>query len=277
MNKRYTNIEAYLVGLKKKIGLENQLLKTHTLVLGSSHGQYSFVPQKGEYNLCLPSQDLYYSYSLYKKYGRHLKNLKNIVLFYSVFSRGWDLVKTSEDFRAYHYEKVFGIHPRHSHYSELLHEKYGPYDDYMADKALKLRVSKFYRGANPDTKGLNVWRIGAIDPAQRAAKAYEHCQRKVTLDKYIIKMIEAARQNNHHVTLILSPAHRDYKKALPAEKDIFADIYDMAARYGNEVTLLDFYGRDDFTDDEWWDYDHLKSKGAEKFTKIYRSLIDTKA
>ena len=274
MNNKYPNIKAYLVGLKKKTGLENQLSNIHTLVLGSSHGQYSFVPEKGEYNLCLPSQDLYYSYSLYKKYACQLKNLKKIVLFYSVFSRGMELVKTNEDFRCYHYEKVFGISPSRTCYSKKIHEKYGCYDNCIESKAQKLRIPKFYRGENPDVKGLNVYRIGSIDPAVRASAAYKHHQRKIIQDKYIIKMMNLARKNNHHITLILSPAHRDYKKALPSERELFADIFSMICTHDNEMLLLDFYNRDDFSDNEWWDYDHLNPDGAKKFTKIYRSMIE---
>ena len=144
MKNSYPHINAYLVGLKKKIGLENQLLNTHTLVLGSSHGQYSFIPQKGEYNLCLPSQNLYYSCSLYKKYCSRLKNLKNIVLFHSVFSRSLELVKTNEDFRCYHYKKLFDISPNRSCYSEKLHQKYGGYDNYMDIRAQKMRKLNFF-------------------------------------------------------------------------------------------------------------------------------------
>ena len=72
MSGKYPYIDAYRIGLKKKIGLERQLGSVVTLILGNSHGEYAYVPRRGEYNLCLPSQDLYYSYALYEKYGARL-------------------------------------------------------------------------------------------------------------------------------------------------------------------------------------------------------------
>ena len=163
---KYPHIDSYLVGLKKKIGIEQNLSAIDTLVLGSSHGQYSYVPQENEYNLCLPSQDLYYSYSLYKKYSRRLKNLQTVVLFYSVFSQGFELIKSRENFRCYGYEQIFGIKPYHRNFSLKLHDEYDVYLPSIQLSAQKLKVPCKYRGENPDKKGKNVKRIGKIDPTR---------------------------------------------------------------------------------------------------------------
>ena len=270
MDEKYS-LEAYAVGLKKKIGFENKSAQTETLVLGSSHGQYSFIPQKGEYNLCLPSQDLYYSYALYNKYCSQMKQLKNIILYYSVFSRGFELVKSSEDCRCYHYEKIFGLKPSRLCYEERLNAKYAPYGEKLATKTHKIRVSKSYLGENPDIKGLKVKRIGMIDPAERAMKAYKHYMRKTIQDKYILKILKSVQKQHQHLILIIPPAHEDYKKALPDGKILFEHIFKLATAYKENMTVLDFYNRNDFDDCDWWDYDHLNPTGAEKFTKLYRA------
>ncbi len=270
---RYPHIEAYLVGLKKKIGLDRQLPEIDTLILGSSHGQYSYIPQKNEYNLCLPSQDLYYAYSLYKKYCKKAKNLKTVVLFYSVFSPGYEVLKTKEDFRSFHYNLIFGIKPHPRRYWDILSEKYGSYLPYMTQRAEKLRVSKSYHGENPDIKGKNVNRIGQTDPNVRAQGALKHNQRNCLQNKYMEKMILLAKKCHHNFVLVLSPAHQEYKNVLPAEKELFSGVFRLVAEYPSDMMFLDFYKRNDFEDTDWWDYDHLNPLGAEKFTRLYHDYL----
>ena len=265
---RYSHTQAYLVGLKKKIGLEQQINTVENLILGCSHGQYSYVPRKGEYNLCLPSQDLYYSYALYKKYAKKLKNLKHIVLFYSVFSCGYELIKTKEDYRCFHYEKLFGIKPNHRKYADLLREKYEHFQSYLSEKGKKLHISQNYRGENPDTKGKNVWRIGKIEPQERALNALKNNKRGSVQDKYVEKLINLAQRHGVKVTIVLSPAHAEYKSVLPLKKKLFSHILEIVSKYP-EVKMLDFYSYNNFTDEYWWDYDHLNPQGAKIFTQLY--------
>jgi len=61
-----------------------------TIVMGSSHGDYGFNPHYCElsFNLCCRSQDLKHSFHLYKHVNAIAPNLKNLVLFYSIFSPG---------------------------------------------------------------------------------------------------------------------------------------------------------------------------------------------
>lgn len=273
INKKYPHINAYLVGLKKKIGFERCITKIDTLILGSSHGQYAYVPKNGEYNLCLPSQDLYYSYALYKKYAGKLKNLKKIILFYSVFSCGYELIKGKEDFRCFHYEQIFGIKPNHRAYIGNLHAKYNRFLSYIQEKAQMLRVAKNYCGQNPDTKGKNVWRIGKIAPQERAKGALKHNRRGYTQDKYIEKLVCLAQKHNVKVDVVLSPTHTEYKRCLPSEEQLFAHLFALLKLYPS-VQLIDFYSRNDFTDDEWWDYDHLNPSGAKKFTQLFEEIIN---
>lgn len=268
---RYPYIQAYLVGLKKKIGLEQQAGTIENLILGCSHGQYSYIPQQKEYNLCLPSQDLYYSYALYKKYAGQLKNLKHIVLFYSVFSCGYELVKTKEDFRCWHYEQIFKIKPNHRKYLEILHTKYGKFSDYIQERGSKLHVAKNYRGENPDKTGKNVWRIGKIEPQERALGALKHNKRGHMQDKYVEKLINLAQKHGVEVTVILSPAHVEYRKVLPPEEKIFAHIREILSHYP-KIKMPNFYNYDNFADECWWDYDHLNPIGAKKFTKLYHQI-----
>ena len=87
------------------------------------------------------------------------------------------------------------------------------------------------------------------------------------------KMLLLAKKCHHNFVLVLSPAHQEYKKVLPTEKELFADVFRLVAKYPSDMMLLDFYKRNDFEDADWWDYDHLNPDGAEKFTRLYHDYL----
>ena len=74
----------------KRVMFEQASDTLETLVLGSSHGDHAFDPAyiPNAFNLCYGALDLKHSYYLYQRAIASCPNLKNIVLFYSVFSPG---------------------------------------------------------------------------------------------------------------------------------------------------------------------------------------------
>ena len=92
----------------KFIQLEYYKNEMETLVLGSSHANYNFLATEKEFNLGLNSQDLYNSYKLYESYSKSTK-LKNIIIFYSVFSEGFILDKTNSKDLALFYKLIYKI------------------------------------------------------------------------------------------------------------------------------------------------------------------------
>lgn len=109
---KYQNKRDFITAAMKYWGLNKNISTIKTLVLGSSHGQYSYIPDDSEYNIALPSQDLYYNYKIYEKYADKMKNLEEIVLFYSVFSKGFEVEKTSARFICLYYAFLFNIFPK---------------------------------------------------------------------------------------------------------------------------------------------------------------------
>ena len=73
----------------RRDGIEVYKDNIEFLFLGSSNGELGVNTNMFEdnkaFNLCISSQDLYYSCELYKKYVKELKNLKNIFVTFSVF------------------------------------------------------------------------------------------------------------------------------------------------------------------------------------------------
>ena len=241
-----------------------------TLVLGSSHGEYGWFPQQGEYNLCFASQDLYYSYQLYCKYAPKLPKLKRVILFFSVFSPGFELDKCSEKERCMVYDALFNIPPKNCFY------KQNPY------KNIRLRLKFFwkylfpraelanYRGECLDIKGKSVQRLETADVNDRVQKALKHNRRNKTGFEYINKLIAEANEHNQEVVIVLSPAHQKYKELV--DKEITFDCRDDLLKSMN-YRVIDGYQLDCFSDDDFWDFDHLRLDGAKKFTTIIRRKI----
>lgn len=68
----------------------------NTLILGSSHAEYGYRPTRNnEINLAFPSGDLYYSYRLFQNVNKNSPNLRNIILFFSPFSSGFYIQRSS--------------------------------------------------------------------------------------------------------------------------------------------------------------------------------------
>ncbi len=114
INKKYNLNQGDLSEfIKLRDGIEVYKDKIENLFLGSSNGDYgvntNMFDANKAFNLCIASQDLYYSFQLYKKYAEELKNLKNIFVTYSVFSAGFELQRTSNNSHIYYYKNVFEI------------------------------------------------------------------------------------------------------------------------------------------------------------------------
>lgn len=243
---------------------------TETLVLGSSHGEYGWAPQKGEYNLCLASQDLYYSYQLYHKYVPKLPKLKRVVVFFSVFSSGFELDKCSEKERCMVYDALFNIPPKTKFYEKNPYKNKWVQLKFFWKYLLKRKSYSEYKGDCVDVDGKNVQRIESADVAVRVEKALKHYRRNKIGYEYLKKIIEEANEHQHEVIIVLSPAHQKYKELV--DKEIDFNCQDVSLQALN-YKVIDGYKLNCFEDADFWDFDHLRLSGAKKFTTIIRKEI----
>lgn len=93
----------------KRTSLMVHLDRLRTLVVGSSHGDFGFDPAyvPEAFNLCSASQDLLHSTLLVEKMSRLNPTIANIVVFYSTFSPGHVLEKTSDKLKCAALKEVF--------------------------------------------------------------------------------------------------------------------------------------------------------------------------
>lgn len=250
-------VHKYLV---KFIGFIKNQKKIKTLILGSSHGDYSIsskIPFLNTYNLCLPSQDLYYSYNLYKTVKS--TNLKNVILFFSVFSPGFDLIKTSEYQRCFLYKLIFNIPYKNKLSIDQKNEeiKYKKYIDQIKNNFL---LDDNYVGCDDN----NYFSKINLSVKDRAIKHLRENNRNNNQIRYIKDMNSLIERNNQKLIIVIPPTRNDYKKILPKSTIIFQKLFEFSKMHN--IKILNYYDIN-LNDSNFWDTDHLNEKGAKKITK----------
>lgn len=239
------------------------LLPQKTLIIGSSHAMYGFIPDDDTINLGMASQDLYYSWKLYEKYVLQMPSLTNIVLFYSVFSPGFQLDKSSEFSRCAAYRLYFDI-------------------DYLdLDKSIIQKIEKVackyhheIAGNAPlSTPKLKPSRIPNSLTQEIAEKHLKHNCRSMLQNAYVQKIITLAKEKKQRLFIVLSPAREDYRRCLPDKSELFKFIYQTATD-NPQIKLVDFYDDKSFINDDFSDNNHLfYSTGAKKLTDKLIAII----
>lgn len=249
----------------KYLAIESQK-EIKTLILGSSHATF-YQADKEEFNLATASQDLYYSYNFYEKYGQ---KCENIILTYSVFSKGLCLIKTKEIELCILLKEIFGIDYQ---FKEFAKKK----NLYFFEPFYRIQIKKYLK--NPNSLKKRIVKDGEVQTMNspdyiktRALKHYKNYQREENQLEYLEKFLEKTKENNQNLILILSPVMELYKKSLPDGKEIFKHLFDICEKY-EHVKILDFYNSNLFTEDEFLDSDHLNKNGQMKMTEIVRAKI----
>lgn len=249
---------------KKFLCLQLRENTMETLALGSSHGLYGYRADdsRNEVNACIASQDLYGSYELYKKYA-HAPRLKNVVLFYSVFSPGFITELTSEKGSSDLHRFFFGIPYRFS-FDDEKRELFRNLALLVAEEREALKDYSYIGNCEytffipPET-----------DAESRVSAHVKHNRRNNNQNEYVKELIQAAGEKNHNLLIVIPPVRSDYAKLLPPFEELFPDLL----RLKDDVRIVSFLNDGDFSDDDFGDTDHLNKTGAEKLTEKIRNHL----
>ncbi len=235
--------------------------KIETLILGSSHGYCGYVANENEYNLCLSSQDLYYSFKLYEKYQK-LPKLKNIVIFYSVFSRGFELDKTNEKQRTLSYKHFFNIPILNNNF--YLNLKEISFEHYYK------KIKSFPINKNNGNQENYNFPPCFIPVETRVKQHYKNFQRNNYQIKWLKQLVHCAKNNFHKVYIVIPPVTNEYKinmQKISLNKNLFDDLNDL-----ENVNIINLYDLNIFKNEDFIDWDHLNFEGAKKCTKYIRNI-----
>lgn len=239
---------------------------TKNLVLGSSHARNGFYPQAEDYNMGGSSQDLYTSYNLYKYVlSKNATNLKNVILFYSPFSPGFQLCKTSEAWKCVPYKVFYNIN-----YQDIPSKTISSIEKIFEPRLKKysVEISKDYRG-----EYLFYDDIGEQEVLAPVAKHWlKHNRRNSSQNEFIKLFAEEIKANNQELYVIISPIRADLRLLLPNKSVLYKDLYNILEKYPF-VHLLDYYDSEDFDVLDYEDCSHLNKNGAVKCTEYIKSVI----
>lgn len=242
--------------------LLNKTKTIETIAIGSSHGAYSFIPsiiQRNSFNLCSTSQDLYYSYQLYKKVCSSQSKLKTIFLFYSVFSSGFEVEKTSEKSICAYFAHLYKISPKCIS-NEIL---------------LEIKKTKMYK------KTVNFKKIDngflyreheIVNVPNVDHRAFCHLRENQRINdqiNYLIKLITDCETNDQQLVIVLPPARIDYKQLIP--DDVFDKLIELRKQYN--FKLIDYFNSDLFDDTDFIDCDHVNLNGAIKLSNNLKNYL----
>jgi len=232
------------------------------LALGSSHGAFGFKAQLNEFNFCTASQDLYYSWKLYESLAVELPQLKTVMLFYSVFSPGFELERTGELGRCEYYFSILGI----PYKTKEIQEKKGNknirtlWEGYA--KKHPLLLSQDYRGNEVLQKTMK------ISLEERVQAHLKHNRRNNGQSRFLEQMKFRAEQCGHRIVVVIPPFRKDYVEKVGAFDEVFSELKNI-----NNLGFLNFYNDETFTAKDFVDMDHLNPVGAEKLSQKLRRYL----
>lgn len=261
--------------------LINHRNKINTLILGSSHTYYGLIPEilgDSVFNLANISQSGEYDYALLKQYLDTLPNLKTIILPVSYFTyRDPRLEDDPDEWRYVIKYKTRMNLPLHSNLSRYNFEVYdfNGYTAQLSNLILKKpsnlsSQSGFGLGYTLENKDPK-WKEKIIPRVKQ--NTFENPGRFQEVLDVQKKIINLAQGKNIDVILITTPVYNEYYENLDSvqEREMRLGIATLKKDYN--VKYFDFFRDKRFTDDDFFDADHLSELGATKLSQILKDSI----
>ena len=240
-----------------------------TLVLGSSHAQMGWLAGPNEFNLGMSYQDLYHTYHLYKRYADS-RSLKKIVVFYSVFSQGHQLIRTNDAWISATYKVVSNVPWQDSNIAtELRLDRLIPSYRRKATTYLSSRMPDFAYNGNECSYVPVITRTAA----ERATAHFKNSRRAIDMSCFVRQLINDAALRNQVVYVVVPPVTQAYREALPDGNQIFGELTRKVQTYSNGF-CFNHYGDRSFSKQDFIDWDHLSRVGAEKLTKLVKKEME---
>ncbi|MDD3669278.1 MAG: hypothetical protein PHX68_03275 [Alphaproteobacteria bacterium] len=231
-------------------------------MLGSSHGAQGFNPKHyplRAFNLASTSQDLYTMNRLWRLYRDRLPQLKEVIVFHSVFSPGFEINKGKKGELCAVLTHFYGI----------------PYPDQKVAqyrRALNRRIRQDARaGAPPPADCDGYVPVGAsgrsADASVRVAPHLRENKRRPDQTHWLEEVLADCRRRGIRARIVIPPARSDYN-ALISEPDsrLFAGLLRLKKRMAFD--LHNFRTSPDFTAADFLDSDHLNGAGAVRLTRM---------
>ncbi|WP_408085671.1 DUF1574 family protein [Flavobacterium rhizosphaerae] len=270
--------------LKRNL-LEKNSEDIHTLILGNSYAHYGLNPKYfagNSINVAYSGQTIDYDYFIFKKYEKRFTNLKNIIIaigddsfFYSL-DDGEGKWRKAEYVLNYNYpssELAYHFRSFNANFNEstaaLFNYVIGNYDPVRCSSTgwgndyTSVKQQDLIKGAEYIT------RHSHIDiNAKLSQNNFNEMTEKI---KYIIRWGE---KHNTAVLLITTPVSKPYRDRMDKKQvtATFRAAQNLADNFSN-AHYYNFFADKRFTNNDFYDSNHLSEIGAEKLSLIVDNLI----
>lgn len=249
------------------------------LITGISYAYFGFSKNscvKEMVSLANSSQDLYYDYHLieYLLYKYKFSKLKTVIIGISYYSFQYDMSLSAMRNKVPLYYETIGLKHNAKDINKLLEGK---------NETRVIGNAIF--NVNEHGNAIIKWDIPKINNEEtilrNSAKkqAYIDCNKDypetVKENVEIFKnYLVYLKKHDINPVVVVFPAHNDYTKHFSSriEKEFLNIISETKKSIGFQY--IDYFRSCEFSEDEYFDYTHLNSKGAEKFTKILNEVIE---
>ncbi len=274
--------EIYVERLPNPAKDKHQWMKKHskevtTLVLGNSHTFYGISPRLlGERAFSLAQVSQTYRYDDYLLQHYEMPQLKHVILPYSYMSL-WEDFESQEDkrFNAIRYRVYMDVdlHPRWSRYGlECL--SLPSFKEKLKSIFLPSQLSWDSLGWGDHYKGhrFEEWDNGE----ERVKENTYHNTSVVSLNmKYLNDILHFCQEKHIQVILLTMPVSGGYYiHEDKAQRLVNRIKLDQILEQHPEVNYVDLEQDLRFTDDDFYDADHLNTNGARKCTAIIREILN---
>lgn len=265
---------------------QKQILQSYDseiLILGNSHSFYginpSFFTQKA-YNFSNISQSLYFDELLLEKHITHFENLKYVILTIDYFTLSQE-DDTSEDlWRKYYYQQYMDIEV--PSIAKIDFKSYSLATTRNLEMNIEL-LRKYrnekkliecndlgwgsYEGINPEYNNLAT----AIDIAKKNEDGLTDFKSN---ELRLQRMINLCNKNEVRLVLITMPVTSYYAENINQNKlkKVVASCNYFEEKNKN-VIYLNLFQSPQFDNNDFYDTDHLNSKGATKCSRILNQFI----
>ncbi len=246
----------------KKTSLKAHKKSIQTLFVGTSHTNYGINPayfDSTTFNFGLTSLDMKGMYHLLNMYIKILPNLENVFIEMSIFSPGFDLIKTSDKWMAFYYKEILGI----------------PYDVDADTKQLQSwkkqaktrKVKNDYYGYKKQT-----W-FGNWIAQDRYETHLKHCLRVPKPLKYLKLIDKLCVNNGKRLIVFVPPCRNDYESFISVRVKELLKRY--VSIYAPNAEFYSFLSNKSFSLVDFGDTDHLKhnTSGVLKLAKKMNNII----
>ena len=247
--------------------LFNKIDTVENIVLGTSEARCGFVEDEKFINFGIDSQDLYYSYKIFEKYKNAIPNLKNIIIYYSIYSSGNDLDKSPLNYRTVLY-KVF--------YDIPYKNKIAAINNGFID--FENQIQKLYKYINKMLPTLPTDILAETSSGFITQKELEDwAKREIKLKEkggmlhWLKALANSAKENGLKIHVVLLPRNPKVKEIYPDTKYLFEDIITYCDR--NNLSVINAFDYE-FQEEDFIDLLHLSRKGAEKITQLIKSEVN---